>query len=508
MSTQDQAMSVTTAPREVQEFLRSTPAHVVGGTKRPSRSREEIEIVDPSTGDVISHIARGRAEDVDAAVQAADSALRSSSWTNASPATRESLLHRLATLIDENIETLALLETLDNGMPLPLARNLDIAGAADVVRYMAGWPTKIAGRTMTFESPGGNRAMGYTRREPVGVVGGIIPWNVPFMLAIWKVAPALAAGCTIVLKPAEDTSLTALFLGDLVLQAGFPPGVVNIVTGTGPEAGQPLTEHPLVSKIFFTGSTTTGIAVGRAAASHAKPVSLELGGKSPTIIFADADLEAAAAGAAESIFLNSGQICVAGSRLYLHHKIADQFLDTMVDQAKQIRIGDPLEEATQMGPLATTAQLERIEKEVAFAQEEGGKLLHGGQRPAQPNRGWYYEPTIIECPDQKLRIVDTELFGPVLSVLRFETEEEVIKLANDTNSGSPPAFSRATGRAPYGSHGRPGPASSGSIPTALFRPSPNSAVSRIRATDGKAASRRSTTIRGRRPCGSTPRAHR
>jgi phenylacetaldehyde dehydrogenase len=197
-------------------------------------------------------------------------------------------MHRLATLIDENIETLAFLESLDNGMPLPLAHNLDIAGAADVLRYMAGWPTKIAGRTMAFESPFGNRVIGQTRREPVGVVGGIIPWNVPFMLAIWKVAPALAAGCTVVLKPAEDTSLTALFLGDLVLDAGFPPGVVNIVTGTGPEAGQPLIEHPLVSKIFFTGSTTTGIAVGRAAASHTKPVSLELGGKSPTIIFADA----------------------------------------------------------------------------------------------------------------------------------------------------------------------------------------------------------------------------
>jgi phenylacetaldehyde dehydrogenase len=425
-------MSGTTAPSEVQEFLRSTPAHVVGGTKRPSASGEEIEVVDPSTGDVISHIARGRAEDVNAAVQAADTALRSSSWTNASPATRESLLHRLATLIDENNETLALLESLDIGMPLPLSRNLDIAGAADVVRYMAGWPTKIAGRTLTFESPGGNRAMGHTRREPVGVVGGIIPWNVPFMLAIWKVAPALAAGCTVVLKPAEDASLTALFLGDLVLEAGFPPGVVNIVTGTGPEAGQPLTEHPLVSKIFFTGSTTTGIAVGRAAASHAKAVSLELGGKSPTIIFADADLEAASAGAAESIFLNSGQICVAGSRLYVQKNAYDDVVNRVASLASKHVVGGGLDPTTTLGPVISRRHKERVDGYIDAAENGGAELISSHTVPEQ---GFFVAPTIVTGAEHGAAITQEEVFGPVLSVYPFDDEADVLQAANGTPYG-------------------------------------------------------------------------
>ena len=432
MSTQDPVMSVTTAPSEVQEFLRSEPAHVVGDSRRPSGSGGEIEVVDPSTGDVISHIARGRAEDVDDAVRAADTALRHSSWTNMSPAKRESLLHRLATLIDENIETLAVLESLDIGMPLPLSRNLDIAGAADVVRYMAGWPTKIAGRTLTFESPGGNRAMGHTRREPVGVVGGIIPWNVPFMLAIWKMAPALAAGCTIVLKPAEDASLTSLFLGKLVLEAGFPPGVVNIVTGTGPEAGQPLIEHPLVSKIFFTGSTTTGIAVGRAAASHAKPVSLELGGKSPTIIFADADREAAASGAAESIFLNSGQICVAGSRLYVQKSAYDDIVNRVASLAAKHVVGSGFDPATTLGPVISRRQKERVEGYIDAAENDGAELISSHTVPEQ---GFFVAPTIVTGAEHEAAITQEEVFGPVLSVYPFDDEADVLEAANGTPYG-------------------------------------------------------------------------
>ena len=432
MSIQDQVMSVTTAPGEVQEFLRSTPAHVVGDSRRPSGSGGEIEVVDPSTGDVISHIARGRAEDVDAAVQAADNALHYSSWTNMSPAKRESLLHRLATLIDENIETLAVLESLDNGMPLPLSRNLDIAGAADVVRYMAGWPTKIAGRTLMFESPGGNRAMGHTRREPVGVVGGIIPWNVPFMLAIWKVAPALAAGCTIVLKPAEDASLTSLFLGTLVLEAGFPPGVVNIVTGTGPEAGQPLTEHPLVSKIFFTGSTTTGIAVGRAAASHAKAVSLELGGTSPTIICADADRESAASGAAESIFLNSGQICVAGSRLYVQKSAYDDVVNRVATLASKHVVGSGFDPATTLGPVISRRQKERVEGYIDAAENDGAELISSHTVPKQ---GFFVAPTIVTGAEHEAAITQEEVFGPVLSIYPFKDEVDVLQAANGTPYG-------------------------------------------------------------------------
>ena len=432
MSTQYEEWSVTTAPSEVQEFLRSAPAHVVGGTKRPSESGEEIDVVDPSTGGVISHIARGRAEDIDAAVRAADSALRSSAWTSASPVKRELLLHRLASLIDENIETLALLESLDIGMPLPLAHHLDIAGAADVVRYMAGWPTKIAGRTLSFESPGGNRAMGHTRREPVGVVGGIIPWNVPFMLAIWKVAPALAAGCTVVLKPAEDASLTALFLGQLVLEAGFPPGVVNIVTGTGPEAGQPLVEHPLVSKIFFTGSTTTGIAIGRAAASHAKPVSLELGGKSPTIIFADADLEAAVVGAAESIFLNSGQICVAGSRLYVQKSAYEDVVNRVASLASKHVVGSGLDPASTLGPVISGRHKERIEGYIAAAENGGAELISSH---TVPDQGFFVAPTIVTGAEHGAAITQEEVFGPVLSVYPFDDEADVLQAANGTPYG-------------------------------------------------------------------------
>lgn len=432
MSKQQQSKLVNTAPQAVQGFLRRAPAHVVGATQRPSGSGEQIEVINPSTGDVISHIARGGTEDVDAAVQTAYSALRSPSWAKASPATRESLMHKLATLIDKNIETLAYLESLDNGMPLPLARNLDIAGAADVLRYMAGWPTKIVGRTMAFASPSGNQVKGQTRREPVGVIAGIIPWNVPFMMAIWKVAPALAAGCTVVLKPAEDTSLTALFLGGLVLEAGFPPGVVNIVTGTGQEVGQPLIEHPLVSKVFFTGSTITGIAVGRAAASHTKQVSLELGGKSPTIIFADADLEVAAAGAAESIFLNSGQICVAGSRLYVQKSAYDDVVNRVASIASKHVVGCSLDPATTLGPLISRRHKGRVEAYIDAAESDGAELISSHTVPQQ---GFFVAPTIVTGAKHGAAITQEEVFGPVLSIYPFDDEVDVLQAANGTQYG-------------------------------------------------------------------------
>lgn len=432
MARQSQSKSVASAPQAVQDFLKRKPAHRIGGVAQPAESGEAIDVIDPSTGAVIAQIARGRSEDVDAAVRAADAALRSSEWTKVSPATRESLMHRLATLVDEHRDNLAYLESLDNGMPLPLAQNLDIAGAADVVRYMAGWPTKIEGRTLAFESPAGNRVIGHTRREPVGVVGGIIPWNVPFMLAIWKVAPALAAGCTVVLKPAEDTSLTALYLGDLILEAGFPPGVVNIVTGTGLEAGQPLTEHPLVSKVFFTGSTTTGVAIGRAAASQAKPVSLELGGKSPTIIFADANLEAAAAGAAESIFLNSGQICVAGSRLYVQKRAYDDVVTRIAALASKHVVGGSFEPGTTMGPLISHRHKERVKGYIEAAEQDGAELLASHTLPEQ---GFFVAPTIVTGAAHSAAITQEEVFGPVLSVYPFDDEAEAIRLANGTPYG-------------------------------------------------------------------------
>jgi (Z)-2-((N-methylformamido)methylene)-5-hydroxybutyrolactone dehydrogenase len=274
-----------------------------------------------------------------------------------------------------------------------------------------------------------------TVREPIGVVAAVVPWNSQLFLSAVKIGPALAAGNTVVLKASEHASAPMLEFARLVEEAGFPPGVFNVVTGHGDPCGRVLTSHPLVQRISFTGGPTSARHIIHNSAENFAEVSLELGGKSPFIVFDDADIESAVNGSIAGIFGATGQSCVAGSRLYLHEKIADKFLDTMVSSARQIRIGDPMLEETQMGPLATTGQMQHIEKEVAFAQEQGGKLLTGGQRPPGQNRGYFYEPTIIECRDQTQRIVDTELFGPVLSVLRFKQEDEVVRLANDSRHG-------------------------------------------------------------------------
>ena len=385
----------------------------------------------PATGEAWAEIPEATVGDVDRAVRAAHRAFAEGPWATATATERGRYLRKLADLLADKSEDLGRTETIDTGKMLKETR-WQAKYIAEFFHYYAGCADKIHGASLPIDKPD---LCVFTLREPLGVVAAVVPWNSQLFLVAVKVGPALAAGNTVVLKASEHASAAMLEFGKLVEAAGFPAGVVNIVTGHGEPCGKALTSHPLVQRISFTGGPGTARQILYNSAENFAQVSLELGGKSPVMVFEDADIESAVNGSIAGIFGASGQSCVAGSRLYLHHKIADRFLDTMVDQAKQIRIGDPLEEATQMGPLATTAQLERIEEEVAFAQEQGGKLLHGGQRPAQPNRGWYYEPTIIECPDQKLRIVDTELFGPVLSVLRFETEEEVIKLANDTNYG-------------------------------------------------------------------------
>ena len=390
-----------------------------------------FQSLNPATGEAWAEIPEATIGDVDRAVTAAHRAFAEGPWATATPTERGRYLRKLADLLADESEELGRTETIDTGKMLKETR-WQAKYIAEFFHYYAGCADKIHGASLPIDKPD---LCVFTLREPLGVVAAVVPWNSQLFLVAVKVGPALAAGNTVVLKASEHASAAMLEFGKLVEAAGFPAGVVNIVTGHGEPCGKALTSHPLVQRISFTGGPGTARQILYNSAENFAQVSLELGGKSPVMVFEDADIESAVNGSIAGIFGASGQSCVAGSRLYLHHKIADRFLDTMVDQAKQIRIGDPLEEATQMGPLATTAQLERIEKEVAFAQEQGGKLLHGGQRPAQPNRGWYYEPTIIECPDQKLRIVDTELFGPVLSVLRFETEEEVIKLANDTNYG-------------------------------------------------------------------------
>ncbi len=390
-----------------------------------------FESYNPATGEAWATVPEATAEDVDRAIRAAERAFRQDDWARLTPTARGKYLRRLADLLAEHSEELGRCETVDTGKMLKETR-WQAKYIAEFFHYYAGCADKIQGATLPIDKPD---MLALTLREPLGVVAAVVPWNSQLFLTAVKVGPALAAGNTVVLKASEHASAPMLEFGKLIEEAGFPPGVVNIVTGHGDPCGKVLTSHPLVQRISFTGGPISARHVVHNSAENFAQVSLELGGKSPFIVFDDADLESAVNASIAGIFGASGQSCVAGSRLYLHDRIADQFLDTMVGRAKEIRIGDPLAEETQMGPLATTGQLEHIEREVAHAIEQGGQLLTGGQRPKDQNRGWFYEPTIIEAPDQKLRIVDTELFGPVLSVLRFKSEDEVIDLANDTRHG-------------------------------------------------------------------------
>ncbi len=416
----------------------------INGAWRDAADGKTFESFNPTTGEAWAEIPEATAADVDRAVTAAHRAFSEGEWANALPTARGKLLRRLGDLLADKSEELGRIETIDTGKMLKETR-WQAKYIAEFFHFYAGAADKVMGQTLPIDKAD---MWAMTMREPLGVVAAVVPWNSQLFLSAVKVAPALAAGNTVVLKASEFASAPMLEFAKLVEEAGFPPGVFNVVTGHGEPCGRVLTSHPLVSRISFTGGPGAARHVLHNSAENFAQVSLELGGKSPFMVFDDADLESAVNGSIAGIFGASGQSCVAGSRLYLHEKIADRFLDTMVTRARQIRIGDPLLEETQMGPLATTGQLARIEKEVAFAQEEGGKLLTGGKRPANPNRGWYYEPTIIECHDQKMRIVDTEFFGPVLSVLRFKQEDEVVKLANDSKYGlAAGVFTRDGGRA-------------------------------------------------------------
>lgn len=437
--------NLSALPREARRFLDRKPAHYIDGAWVESAA--DIPVVDPSSGAAIGAIARGTERDIDAAARAAASALKSTAWTSLGPAERERLLATLAGLIDARADLIAQLETLDNGMPLWFARHLDVAGAAGVYRYFAGWPTKLTGETMEVSAPPGlGQFFGYTRREPVGVVGAIVPWNVPFMLAAWKLAPALAAGCTVVLKPAEDTSLSALLLADLVEQAGFPPGVVNVVTGYGPEVGEALVRHPCVAKISFTGSTATGRRIGAIAGESLKRATLELGGKSPTIIFDDANLDEAVAGAASSIFMNSGQICVAGSRLYVQDRIHDDVVARLRKHVPTLSVGAGMSADVFMGPLVNARQRERVEGYIADVRTNGRELFQG--RMPESGSGYYVRPTVVTGAAHEDAITQEEVFGPVLSVYRFSGLDEVIAAANGTPYGlAASVWTRNIGRA-------------------------------------------------------------
>jgi acyl-CoA reductase-like NAD-dependent aldehyde dehydrogenase len=389
-----------------------------------------FESINPTNGQVWSKVPEATETDVDDAVNAAHRAFSTGPWSKMTPTERGKCLRKLGDLLAEKSEPLGRTESVDTGKMLKETR-WQAKYIAEFFHFYAGCADKISGETLPIDKPD---LFVFTNREPLGVVAAIVPWNSQLFLVAVKVGPALAAGNTIVLKASEHASAAMLEFGELVAEAGFPPGVVNIVTGHGEPCGKALTSHPLFARISFTGGPNAARHVLYNSAENFAEVSLELGGKSPFIVFDDANIESAVNGSVAGIFGAAGQSCVAGSRLYLHEDIADEFLERMVAIAKDIRIGDPLLEETQMGPLCTIGQLENIEKEVSQAIEEGGQILHGGKRP-ENFEGLFYEPTIISCASQNMKIVDTELFGPVLSVLKFRTEEEVIGLANDTVHG-------------------------------------------------------------------------
>lgn len=389
-----------------------------------------FDSVNPATGEVWCRVPEATEADVDLAVQAAYRSFRDGDWARMMPSERGRCLRRLAELLAEKSEDLGRIESVDTGKMLKETR-WQAKYIAEFFQFYAGCADKISGETLPIDKPD---LFVFTKREPLGVVAAVVPWNSQLFLVAVKIGPALAAGNTVVLKASEYASAAMLEFGELIEEAGFPPGVINIVTGHGDPCGRALTRHPLVARVSFTGGPNAARMILENSKNNFAEVSLELGGKSPFIVFEDADIESAVNGSVAGIFGAAGQSCVAGSRLYLHEDIADEFLARMVEIAKSVKIGDPLADETQMGPLCTTGQLAHIEREVAFAVEEGGKILTGGKRPDGMD-GQYYEPTIIDCPRQDMRIVDTELFGPVLCVQRFRTEDEVLRLANDSIHG-------------------------------------------------------------------------
>jgi phenylacetaldehyde dehydrogenase len=395
-------------------------------------SGKTFETYNPATGEVLAHVAEGDRADIDHAVKAARRAFESGPWPDMSPSQRGRLLWKLADLLEKHLEEFAELETLDNGKPLFFSRIVDVPSAVDMFRYMAGWATKIEGSTIPISMPGA-KYFAYTLREPVGVVGQIIPWNYPLVMASWKLAPALAVGCTVVLKPAEQTPLTALRLGELAMEAGFPDGVLNVVPGFGETAGAALAAHPDVDKIAFTGSTEVGKLILGAAGGNLKKVSLELGGKSPNIVFPDADLKPAIAGSANAIFFNQGQSCTAGSRLFVHKSVFDEVIEGVARVAKKYRIGPGIDPSTNMGPLVSKEQLDRVCGYLDAGVREGAKAVVGGHQHG--TSGYFVEPTVLVDVTSEMKVVKEEIFGPVVTAIPFTEAEEVISSANNTVYG-------------------------------------------------------------------------
>jgi len=416
---------------KVTSFIKKDRKMLINGKWVEAASGKTFPSYNPATGDVLARIAEGDREDIDRAVKAARAAFETGPWSKMSPSERGKRIWKIADLIDANREELAELEMLDNGKPLKIARVADVPLAADLFRYMAGWATKIEGHTIPISMPG--KYLAYTLREPVGVVGQIIPWNFPLLMAAWKLGPALAAGCCVVLKPAEQTPLSALRLGELIQEAGIPDGVVNIVSGYGETAGAALAAHPDVDKVAFTGSTEVGKLIVQAAAGNLKKVSLELGGKSPNVVFSDGDVDAAIAGASMAIFFNHGQCCCAGSRLFVERPAFDQVVEGVAAQAKKIKVGSGLDPETSMGPLVSEEQLRRVCNYLEIGVSEGARAVTGGKQLG--DKGYFVEPTVLVDTKDDMKVVQEEIFGPVVAAIPFDDPEELTQRANDSVYG-------------------------------------------------------------------------
>ena len=431
-------MSIATKspiPESLQSFLSSPKKMLIGGKWVEAKSGKTFDVYDPATDQVIAQAAEGEAADVELAVAAARKAFDQGPWSKMSGSERSRLIWKIGELIEEHADELAQIETLDNGKPFAVAKAADVALAADMFRYMAGWATKIQGNTIPISLPyaPGAEFHAFTLREPVGVVGQIIPWNFPLLMAAWKLAPALTTGCTVILKPAEQTPLSALRLGELIAEAGVPDGVVNIVTGFGETAGAAIASHDQIDKVAFTGSTEVGKLIINAATGNLKRVSLELGGKSPNVIYDDADLDSAIAGAADAIFFNQGEVCSAGSRLFVQKGVYDEVVAGVSEIAKNLKVGSGFDASTQMGPLVSREQFDRVTGFLKAGVAEGAEASAGGSALDRP--GYFVQPTVLKNASEEMSVVREEIFGPVVAAMPFSDEAELVGQANNTAYG-------------------------------------------------------------------------